>query len=100
MTISLYCKKPGLNGGSKRQIRVSTDSAMLALAALARSSLMIFRDSSSVALPRNDLATQVSESNSRNFTCESFGCGKWPTLEPDGITNETYHSLDAELSAF
>ena len=73
---------------------------MLALAALARSDSVIFRDSSFVALPRKDLATQVSVSNSRNFTCESLGCGKWPNALPDGITNETYQLSGSEFSAF
>ena len=73
---------------------------MFTLEALVRSSLAIFRDNSSVALPRNDLAIHVSVSNSRNLTCESLGCGKWPKVLPDGITNETYHPADSELSAF
>lgn len=73
---------------------------MLALEALARSSLTIFRDSSSVALPRNDFAIHVSVSNSRNLICESLGCGKWPKVLPDGITNETYQSADSEISVF
>ena len=73
---------------------------MLTLEALVRSSSVIFRDSSSVALPRNDLAMHVSVSNSRNMTCESFGCGKWPKVLPDGNTNETYHPADSDLSPF
>ena len=71
---------------------------MFALEALARSSIVIFRAKSSVALPRNDLATHVSVPNSRNLTCELLGSGRWPMVAPDGITKETSHSLDSELS--
>ena len=73
---------------------------MLALEALMRSASAIFCESSSVALPRNDLAMHVSVSNSRNLTRGSLGSGKWPKVLPDGITNETYHSAVSELSAF
>ena len=54
-------------------MRVSLESAMFALEALARSSIVIFRAKSSVALPRNDLATQVSVANSRNLTYTKQG---------------------------
>ena len=57
-----------------------------------RSLLISFSALSAVALPRNEIATQDSVSNSRNITCGSFGCGRWPNLLPDGITNETNHS--------
>ena len=73
---------------------------MLALEALLRSSLVIFCESSSVAFPRNDLATHVSVSNSRNVTCELLGCGKSPKVLPDGITKEMCHSGESDLSAF
>jgi hypothetical protein len=33
-------------------------------------------------------------------TCELLGCGKWPRVLPDGITNETYQSVASEVSAF
>ena len=92
MTISLYCMKPGLKGGSKRQMRVSLERAMFSLAAAARSCWIFFWASSVVARPRNDAAIQVSASRSRKITCGSLGCGRWPNLLPDGITNETNHS--------
>ena len=73
---------------------------MLALDALVRSASAIFCASSSVALPRNDLAMHVSVSNSRNLTCELLGFGKRPKVLPDGITNATYQSSGSEVSAF
>ena len=92
ITISLYCKKPGLNGGSKRQILVSAESEMFSLAAAARRCWIFFSDSAAVARPRNEVAIQISVSSSRKITCGSFGCGRWPNLVPDGITKETNHS--------
>ena len=68
ITISLYCKKPGLNGGSKRQILVSSESAKLDFAAAARSSPTFFADSSAVAVPRNEAAMQVCAPSSRKIT--------------------------------
>ena len=73
---------------------------MLALEAFERSSLVIFCESSSVAFPRNDLATHISVSNSRNLTCESLGFGKRPKVLPDGITKETNQSVVSGVSAF
>jgi len=93
-TTSLYCKKPGLKGGSKRQMRVSSDRAMFSFAAAARSSRVFLSDSSVVALPLNDMAIQVSVSSSRSLILGSLGSGKCPKVLPDGITNETNHSLD------
>lgn len=93
MTISLYCRKPGLKGGSKRQMRVSLDRAMFSLAAAARSCAATCADFSGVALPRKEVAMQVSASRSRKITCGSSGCGKCPKLLPDGMTKETNHSL-------
>ena len=95
ITISLYCKKPGLYGGSKRHILVSSDSTKFDFVAAARSSRTFFADSSAVAVPRNEAAMQVCVPSSRKTTCESLGCGKWPNVLPDGITKETYHSLDS-----
>ena len=73
---------------------------MLALEALARSASAIFCESSSVALPRNDLAMHVSVSNSRNLTCELLGFGKRPKVLPDGITKEMCHSEESDPSVF
>ncbi len=64
-------------------------------AAAARSSSTFFADSSAVAVPRNEVAIQVCVPSSRKITCGSLGCGKWPNVLPDGITKETYHSLDS-----
>ena len=72
---------------------------MFSLAADARSCAIFLLDRSVVALPRKDRATQVSVSNSRKITCGSLGCGRWPKVLPDGITNETNHSSALVLSA-
>lgn len=85
--------KPGLSGGSNRQIRFSVDSAMFSRSAAFLSSEIFFAASSSVALPLNELAMQFSASNSRNTTWGSFGCGKCPKELPDGITKDTNQSL-------
>ena len=90
---------PGLKGGSKRQIRDSLESAMFSLAAAARSCAIFLFDNAAVARPRKERATQVSESNSRKITCGSLGCGRWPKVLPEGITNETNHSSALVLSA-
>ena len=68
ITISLYCKKPGLYGGSKRQILVSSESAIFDFAAAARSSRTFFADNSAVAVPRNEAAIQVCVLSSRKIT--------------------------------
>ena len=84
--------KPGLNGGSNRQIRFSLESEIFSRAAALLSSKIFLDASSSVALPRNEAAMQVSTSDSRKTTWESFGCGKRPKELPDGITKDTNQS--------
>ena len=77
ITISLYWRKPGLNGGSNLQIRFSPDSTNFSRSAETLSCLIFAFANSSVARPRNEVAIQVSEPNSRRTTRESFGCGSW-----------------------
>ena len=85
--------KPGLKGGSKRQIRVSFERARFSLAAAARSSAIFLLVRLCVARPRNDMEIAVSESSSRSFTLGSLGSGRCPILLPEGMTKETNHSL-------